>query len=498
MRRLRMNFHISYQMIVWALVTIAIILAGGFLIITYIYKIQDETTALMEQNVRSAKTAKEMTLSLYDIRAASLTYLFDRSPERIAILQQKQGEFITLLQKAKESAVTEEEKTLIQQISALFSNYQQTLTNALELHRQGWVGQPNKLIVHASQDLINTIEEKTNTFIAKNETAQAEYEESIQKNEDIIRSAMYALGFGGIFLGLVLGWLIARIILNPIYRLVLKVRDAAGSEVVEHIKMSPGKELEELDLHINRLIGRINQAHEDLRRNRELLERSSKLAAIGKIAPALAHEIRNPLTAIKMLIYAMMQEPDISKDKLHDLEIITHEINRVEGFLQNFLKYARPAKPQMQIVSIVPVVQETLQLMQPRFKQSKIRLIENHEQENLRIKADPDMIKQVVMNLVLNAVESMGQDGELRFSTLVKEQDPDIRIFQIVISDSGPGIPDDILDSLFDPFVKGKDQGIGLGLSISQRIAELHHGWISASNNSGKGATFTVHLPLKD
>jgi signal transduction histidine kinase len=308
---------------------------------------------------------------------------------------------------------------------------------------------------------------------------------------------MYALGFGGIFLGLVLGWLIARIILNPIYKLVLKVRDAAGSEVVEHIKMSPGKELEELDQHINRLIGRINQAHEDLRRNRELLERSSKLAAIGKIAPALAHEIRNPLTAIKMLIYAMMQEPDISKDKLHDLEIITHEINRVEGFLQNFLKYARPAKPQMQMVSIIPVIRETLQLMQPRFRQNNITLQENHEQENLRIKADPDMIKQIVMNLVLNAIESMGQDGELRFTTLVKSDDPDNPFFHIVISDTGPGIPDDILDSLFDPFVKGKDQGIGLGLSISQRIAELHHGWISASNNQDRGATFTVHLPLK-
>lgn len=491
-----MRFHFSYQMIIWALVTIAIILAGGFLIISYIYRIQDETTALMDQNVRSAKTAKELTLSLYDIRAASLTYLFDRSPERIAILQQKQTDFILLLQKAKESANTEEEEILIQQISALFSNYQQTLTNALELHKMGRIAQPNKLIVHASQDLINTIEEKTNTFIAKNESAQAEYEASIDKNENIIRSAMYALGFGGIILGIVLGWMVARILLNPIYKLVLKVRDAAGSEVVEHIKMSPGKELEELDLHINRLIGRINQAHEDLRRNRELLERSSKLAAIGKIAPALAHEIRNPLTAIKMLIYAMMQEPDISKDKLHDLEIITHEINRVEGFLQNFLKYARPAKPQMQIVSIVPVIQETLHLMQPRFRQNNITLIESHEQENLRLKADPDMIKQVVMNLVLNAVESMGQEGELRFSTQVKADDPDNRFFQIIICDSGPGIPDDILDSLFDPFVKGKDQGIGLGLSISQRIAELHHGWITASNNQGKGATFTVHLPL--
>ena len=497
MRRLRMKFHISYQMIVWSLVTIAIIMAGGFLIISYIYKLQDETTVLMEQNVRSAKTAKELTLSLYDIRAASLTYLFDRSPERIAILQQKQSDFITLLQKAKESANTEEENMLIQQISALFSNYQQTLTNALELHKIGRISQPNKLIVHASQDLINTIEEKTNEFIIKNEVAQAEYEESIRKNDDIIRSAMYALGFGGIIIGLVLGWMVARILLNPIYKLVLKVRDAAGSEVVEHIQMSPGKELEELDLHINRLIGRINKANEDLKKNRELLERSSKLAAIGKIAPALAHEIRNPLTAIKMLIYAMMQEPDISKDKLHDLEIITHEINRVEGFLQNFLKYARPAKPQMQMVSIVPVLKEMIQLMQPRLKQNNITLVENHDQENLKINADPDMIKQVVMNLMLNAIESMGPDGELRFSTQVTVDDQENKTFRIIISDNGPGIPDDILDSLFDPFVKGKDQGIGLGLSISQRIAELHHGWISATNNPDKGASFTVNLPLK-
>jgi signal transduction histidine kinase len=493
-----MRFHISYQMIVWSLVTMAIILAGGFLIISYIYRVQDETNLLMEQNVQSARMAKELNLSLYEIRAASLTYLFDRSDERIAYLQQKQNEFIVLLDKARQGANTEEENNLLQQIAALFSNYQQTLTNALELHRKGWIGQPNKLIVHASQDLINTIEAKTNAFISSNESAQAAYEESIQKNDNIIRTAMYALGIGGIVLGLILGWLIARIILNPIYKLVLKVRGAAGNEVVEHIKMSPGKELEELDLHINRLIGRINQAHEDLQKNRELLERSSKLAAIGKIAPALAHEIRNPLTAIKMLIYAMMQEPDLSKDKLHDLEIITHEINRVEGFLQNFLKYARPAKPQMQMTAIVPVLRETLDLLQPRFKQSHITLKEIHEQKDLRIKADPDMIKQVVMNLLLNAIESMGQEGELTFLTRIDHEAEDKEMLQISISDTGPGIPDDIRDSLFDPFVKGKDQGIGLGLSISLRIAELHHGWISAVNNTGKGATFTIHLPIKN
>ncbi|MFO7613350.1 MAG: ATP-binding protein [Bacteroidales bacterium] len=497
MRRLRMRFHISYQMIVWALVTIAVILAGGFLIISYIYKLQDETSLLIEQNISSVRTAKDLNLSLFEIRAASLTYLFDRSPERIAALQEKQNEFIALLEKAKTSDNTVEEANLIQQISALFTNYQQTLRNALELHRIGRISQPNALIVHASQDLINTIEEKTNSFIASKENARLTYEESIQKNADIIRTAMYALGFSGIGLGLILGWLIARIILNPIYRLVLKVRDAAGSEVVERIRMSPGKELEELDLHINRLISRINQAHEDLRKNKELLERSGKLAAIGKIAPALAHEIRNPLTAIKMLIYSMLQEPDLDDDKRHDLEIITQEINRVEGFLRNFLKYARPAKPQMQQVLVVPVIRETLELMQPRFRQSNIEVLENHSQEDLRIKADPDMIKQIIMNLILNAVESMVQGGTLTIGSSVGDQIDVDRFLEISISDTGKGFSDEMKDNMFDPFVKGKDQGIGLGLSISQRIAELHHGWISAKNNNDKGATFTVHLPVK-
>lgn len=497
MQRPRFKFHISYQMIVGALVTIAMILAGGYLIISYIYQIQDETNVYIQHNVESAKTAQELKLSLYNIRAASLTYLFDRSPERIAALQQEQTEFIVLLDKAREATNTAEENNLIQQISALFSNYQQTLKNALELHRQGRISQPNKLIVHASQDLINTIEEKTNLFIASKESAQMAYEKSIRKNDDIIRTAIFTLGIGGIFMGLILGWLIARLILNPIYKLVLKVRDAAGSEVVEHIRMTPGKELEELDLHINRLIGRINKANEDLRRNRELLEKTSKLAAVGKIAPVIAHEIRNPLTAIKMLIYSMMQEPGVSEEKEVDYKIIAQEINRVEGFLQNFLKYARPTKPQMQQIDIVHVIRETMHLMQPKIVQNNITLTEQYESESLQLLADPDMIRQVLMNLVLNALEAMGTEGRLVVATRVSENKESGNVFEISLSDTGSGIPDDIRDSLFDPFVKGKDQGVGLGLSISQRIAELHQGWISAENNAAKGSVFTIHLPIK-
>jgi signal transduction histidine kinase len=496
MARPKVNFNISYNMVVWAMVTFSILLAGGYFMISYIYEIQDDNNVLIQENVKSAGVAKEIKLSLYSIRAASLTYLFDRSPERIAELQQKQNEFLIILEKLKETANSTEADMLFQQISALFSNYQQTLKNALELHRIGRISQPNALIVHASNDLIKTIDEKANSFLVTNENAQAELRKSILKNDDLIRKATTTLGIGGTILGLILGWLIARIIINPIYKLVLKVRDDAGSEMVEHIRMSPGKELEELDLHINRLIGRINKAQEDLQKNRALLERSNKFAAIGKIAPALAHEIRNPLTSVKLLIYSMMQEEDIGKERLHDFEIITHEISRVEGFLQNFLKYARPAKPQLQSVEIEPVIQEVLYLMSAQLKQNNIKVVENYNPKGFNIILDPDMIKQILMNLILNALESMGSNGDLLVSTKVKPDDNGTKYLQLSVSDSGPGIPNEILETLFDPFVKGKDQGLGLGLSISQRIAELHQGWISATNNSGKGATFTVHLPV--
>jgi signal transduction histidine kinase len=493
----RFRFHLTYQLIVGALVTIAMMLAGGYLVISYIYRLQDETNVLIKESIASARTARELKLTLYRVRAASLTYLFDKSPERIAILQEEQKEFILLLQQTRSSVNTAEENNHLQQISALFSNYQQTLTNALELHRQGRISQPNKLIVHASQDLINTIEEKTDLFILSNEAAQTAYENTIRRNDDIIRKALFAMGTGGILIGLILGWLIARLILKPIYKLVLKVRDAAGGEVVEHIRMNSGKELEELDYHINRLISRINKANEDLRKNRMLLENASKLASVGKIAPAIAHEIRNPLTAIKMLIYSMREDPSVSKEMQSDLLIISNEISRVEGFLQNFLKYARPAKPNRRTTNIIEVICETLQLLLPRIRQNNIQLIEQYHSKDFKLLADPDMIRQVIMNLVLNAVDAMPDKGNMTISTRLSQDKSKGEFLEISICDTGSGIPPDILESLFDPFVKGKEQGLGLGLSISQRIAELHSGWISARNNPMEGSTFVVHLPIK-
>jgi signal transduction histidine kinase len=494
-----MKFHISYQIIVWSLVVMALIMAGGFLTISYTYQVQDASSRIIEENIQNVRAAKELEITLYGIRAISLNYIIDKDSAWVDRLDEKENEFIKGLDKANETANTQEEHLLIQQITALFSNYQQNLSTALLLERQGNLLKSNALLVHGSRDLINTIEDKCKELIASNQNEQADYEAKIRRNDNFIRVAMYSLGVGGLILGIILGWMVARIILNPIYKLVLKVRDAAGSELVEHVKMSPGKELQEIDLHINRMISRINQAHEDLEKNRQLLEKSSKLAAIGRIAPAIAHEIRNPLAAIKMLIYSMKNEQDIPFDQQHDLKVIAGEIDRMEGFLQNFLKYARPARPVLKEIDIQSVIREMVYLMTPRFKQNKIELTEEYLPGEVKVNADADQLKQVLMNLLLNATEAMNNGGTLlvNCSIVAGEKGSDYaKWLEVRVCDNGPGIPDEVMQSLFDPFVKGKASGVGLGLSISQRILELHHGWIAAVNNAGKGATFTIHIPV--
>ncbi len=475
--------------------SIALLLAAGYLIISYIWQLQENTKSLISDNAMSMRDAHELRLALYRVRAASLTYVFDRSNEQFGNLEKEQKAFLALLEKTEPSAFTPDEAKLVRQIAALFSNYEQTLRNALEMNRQGKLSQPGAVIVLASQDLINTIEEKTNQLIGLKQSRQTELEQSIEANDSIIVAAIYSLGISGIVLGLILGWMIARIILNPIYKLVLKVRDAAGSEVVEHIHISPGKELEELDIHINRLIGRINKANEDLRINRELLERNAKSAAVGKIAPALAHEIRNPLTSVKLLIHGVLQDLGEHAEQKADLEIMLNEISRMENFLQDFLKYARPARPQMQPVNAIEQLQNVAQLMHPGLKQAGIRLEESYHASQCTVLADANMLRQIFINLIINAKEVIKSGGVLRLSTY--ETFKDNQQLHLQVEDSGPGIPVEIIDTLFDPFVKGTEQGLGLGLSISQRLADLHHGFISAENKPEGGAVFVLHLPVQ-
>lgn len=493
-----MKFRLDSKTLAGLLMMIALLLIGGMLTIAYTYRLHNVINRMLADNVASFKAAQEVEIALFRMRGLTFNYLIEGDERWIDALEAMKTEYKTWLEEADESVHSDEERLIVHDISLLFTAYDTDLRSAIVLKGQGKTQEANEKLLHASRDLFDTIYDQCEAFLSAKENEMYAGEERIDRTNRIIRLAMYGMAVSGVLIGGFLGLLISHKIVNPMYELVLRVRDAAGGQFIERLDIEPGTEVDALNLHVHELIGRINFTTAALEKNRQLLARADKLAAIGKVAAGVAHEIRNPLTAIKMLIFSLHDDLARDDERRNDLTVIISEIGRIEKFVQNFLEFARPPKPDLREIDINETIRETLLLLGPRLQQSQIAVVEKLQPEIGSVRADADQLKQVVMNLILNASESMADGGTLTVATRRTGHDSardQQGWVQIRISDSGTGIPHKLRDTLFDPFVSGHEEGIGLGLSISYQIIQRHGGWIEASNNEDRGATFIVFLP---
>jgi signal transduction histidine kinase len=493
-----MKLRIGSKMLAGFLAMAALLLLGGLVTVLYTYRLQEVATKLLAENVTSLKAAQELEIALFRMRGLTINYLQDGNPRWLETLEERKKDFQAWLDEAGKTVIVPAESDIVRSITLRAEDYERNRQKAVTLSREGKSPEARAVLMEASQ-IFDEIYEQCEAFISINEKTMYAALEKIERTNSIVRATMYGLGIGGILLGGMLGWMISRSIVNPIYELVLKVRGATGGEFVERVGVAGGTEIEELDRHVHVLIGRINAAMADLEKNRKLLARAEKLAALGKVAASLAHEIRNPLTAIKMLIYSMHEDLTKDHEKRKDLAVILKEIDRLERFVQNFLQFARPPDPVLSPINVNETVHETLTLLAPRLQQNGIEVRETYHSNLHQIVADADQLKQVVMNLILNAVESMPDGGELTAETLWIQpttENEGKTWAQIRLSDTGNGIPRELLDSIFDPFVSGRKNGVGLGLSVAYQIVNQHEGWMEAANNPAGGATFTVSLPV--
>jgi two-component system, NtrC family, sensor histidine kinase HydH len=215
------------------------------------------------------------------------------------------------------------------------------------------------------------------------------------------------------------------------------------------------------------------------------------MAAVGQLAAGVAHEIRNPLTAIKMLVQTGMEDGRLPAD---DLRVIEAEVRRMERALQTFLDFARPAKAERRPTDLAPVVQGVVGLVRGRAEKQRVAVRVELPPGGVTVTADEEQLRQVFVNLCLNALDAMPTGGTLILT--VRTANP--RQAQVEVSDTGPGIPKAVLPRLFEPFVSSKDTGLGLGLVISERSVRDHAGTIGAANRVGGGASFFVTLPAGD
>ena len=234
-----------------------------------------------------------------------------------------------------------------------------------------------------------------------------------------------------------------------------------------------------------------------LTESRELVARQEKLASLGVLVAGVAHEIRNPLTAIKVRLYTLREELDAGALGSEDIEVISGEINRLERIVKDFLQFARPSEPKLEALSASAVVAEVHAFMRAELASLSIDLkLENSI--GARIRADSHQLKQVLINLVRNAAESITDSGAVTLrvheSTAVIQNKRQPCVF-IEVEDTGAGIPLEVQQRLFDPFFTTKETGTGLGLAIAARIVEQHSGVLKFQTQSQQGSIFTILLP---
>jgi len=219
--------------------------------------------------------------------------------------------------------------------------------------------------------------------------------------------------------------------------------------------------------------------------------RAQQMATLAQLATGVAHEIRNPLTSIKMLIQvnrAKFADEGLPTD---DLELVEQEIRRMERSVNSLLDYARPEKSEFAKFAIQDVIRRTVQLIDGRCESQKVRLQVTASSTPISLVGDAAQIQQLLLNLALNSLDAMPSGGTLDIGVTQNGS-----IVEVAVSDSGTGLDAKILGKLFTPFVTTKVNGVGLGLGICRRIAEAHNGALSGSNQATRGAQFRLTLPI--
>ena len=281
--------------------------------------------------------------------------------------------------------------------------------------------------------------------------------------------------------------------MRPIDNIVLMCKRLMLGELSARCKIKPSGEMGLLCSTINQMADSFEKFEENLQKETQLqIGQSEKLAAIGRLAAGIAHEINNPLTSVLNYTHLVKQKKTNDEEDLRDLNVIIEETNRIRKIVRELLDFARQSPAKKESLNINQILQHLVSLIVKQKEFREIRFIENYDGKLGSFHADKNQIQQIFLNLLLNAAESIAQEGIITIST----QDKNDHLI-ISITDTGCGISSEELSKIFDPFYTTKPvgKGTGLGLSVSYGIVKQYGGEIHCDSKEGEGTTFSVTLP---
>ncbi len=486
-----LKIHVPLRLKIYLILALLVFitLAGGSVMIWYTYRMEDLLSGIVDRDIAAFRVAEELESALVNQKGFVSYYFLDGNPDWLRQLGQYRQVFKERLEAAREIAKNDAERKIIDQIGSAYESYVADKDRVLVYYREGQHELGAELHQKVRQRFFVILEGCEAFKKIHTDRIQQSRRASHRQSRHLRYTAVFALltAFG---LAVLLAGVLVLQILGPIRRLSDKT-DRRGNAA------HPADEIKTLRQHVEGLLEDVDQTQSELARSREHLLQAEKMAMVGKLAAGMAHSIRNPFTSVKMRLFSLSRTLDLAPSQKDDFEVISEEIRHIDQIVQNFLEFSRPPKLKMQRICPSTVVDNALQLLEHRLKSYDVDVILDRKQLLPDVTADPEQLKEVLVNIIVNACEAMGKGGTIFI-------DEDLfpgnhgAIAQIRIRDTGPGIPETVREKIFQPFFTTKDEGTGLGLSIASRIIEEHRGMLSVDTAEGQGTVLIIQLPTQE
>ena len=470
-----------------ALITIAV--SSGILIMWYTEQMQGVLTHIVDHNLAAFENTASLETALVNQKGFVTYYFLDGDANWLRELGEYRQIFKERLDQALKLVQTESQRSAIQHIAKAYDTYTTQKDKVIALYKTNQREAGAVLHKDVRQSFFNIIdlcEAYKINHLKQIQHAQADSRFAANR----LRIAVVIVIFVQMILVISMGFIFLRQMLYPVYRLLQattkEIRPDRNKNVVAALSTS-----------VNRLIQEVDQAHQELDKSRENLLQAEKMALVGKLAAGMAHSIRNPFTSVKMRLFSLGRSLKLDETQEEDFTVISQEIRHIDTIVQNFLEFSRPPKLVMQAVSPSTIVDNALQLLSHRLNSYGVEVEVVRPYRLPDVLADPEQLKEVFVNIIINACEEMKAGGAIQIEERLFGQRPH-QFAVLSLSDSGPGISPALNEKVFQPFFTTKDEGTGLGLSIASRIVNEHGGTLTLESRRTCGATFVITLPIRE
>jgi two-component system sensor histidine kinase HydH len=497
-RVLEVTNRIAFRILVPLAVVSVLLLAIGAGAAWSVHRLQSSVTSRLSRDISSVQAAEELALTASQIEIFLDEFLLTGDATYLAVIPGLRPETEHSLAEAERLAANPEERD---ELAAMRVGLERFWREFADLRKNKDPADAASAARNLSSHVLTRqVRIPARDFLQSRERGVASASTLNESLPGKVAVGLLLLGVCGAVGGLLAGFGLARGISRSIAQLSVPIRDAAGtlSQVVGPIALSPTTDVQDLEVLMRTVAGEVATVVDRLEQSRRQVVRSEQLAALGQLAAGLAHELRNPLTSIKLLVQAAGENG--SQVGLHgrSLAVVEEEIERLEHLVQSFLDFARPAKMQTQPLDLGPLVEQTIRLVGPRAALKSVAIETRLGDEPAILEADPGYIRQLLLNLLLNALDASEEGGRIVVEVARPSPDAGDGWAYVHVTDTGCGLPLDLGDRIFEPFVSTKETGLGLGLPICKQIVEAHGGTIEAAPRPGGGAVFTFRLPYGD